>query len=153
MESVLGDYELAISERNAELKYDRLPVISGIRPQLWQLFANLVGNSLKFSRGNPKIEVSCTRLKGDEAQKHFPGANASKEYVELRFSDNGTGFDQQYAEKIFSIFQRLNTRDEFAGTGIGLPVSKKIVENHYGHITAKSELGKGATFLIYLPYK
>lgn len=153
MESVLGDYELAISERNAEVKYDRLPVISGIRPQLGQLFANLIGNSLKFSRGNPKIQVSYTRLKGEEAQKHFPGANASKEYVELRFSDNGIGFDQQYAEKIFSIFQRLNTRDEFAGTGIGLALSKKIVENHNGHITAKSELGKGATFLIYLPYK
>jgi hypothetical protein len=92
-------------------------------------------------------------MSGSEAQEQFPAADLANEYIEIRFSDNGIGFEQQYAEKIFSIFQRLNTRDEFAGTGIGLALTKKIVENHSGHITAKSELGKGATFLIYLPYK
>lgn len=153
MESVLGDYELAVTEKNAEVKYDRLPIIPGIVPQLEQLFANLVGNSLKFSKENPKIQISSRHLTGDEVLNYFPGADASREYVELCFSDNGIGFEQQYAEKIFSIFQRLNTKEEFAGTGIGLALSKKIVENHNGHIIAKSDLGKGATFLIYLPYK
>ena len=153
MESVLGDYEVAISEKNAEVVYDSLPVISGIRPQLGQLFANLVGNSLKFTKENPKIKISWRGLSGVKVKEQFPTADSAKEYIRLQFADNGIGFEQQYAERIFAIFQRLNNRDEFAGTGIGLALSKKIIENHNGYITAESELGKGATFFIYLPYK
>ncbi len=153
MESVLGDFEVAIAEKNAEVEYDSLPVVAGIRPQLGQLFANLVGNSLKFTREKPKIKISWRAMSGADARQQFPGADPNNEYIEIRFSDNGIGFEQQYAERIFSIFQRLNTRDEFAGTGIGLALSKKIIENHFGHITAKSDLGKGATFFIFLPYK
>ncbi len=153
MESVLGDFEVAIAEKNAEVEYDSLPDVAGIRPQLGQLFANLVGNSLKFTREKPKIKISWRAMSGADARQQFPGADPNNEYIEIRFSDNGIGFEQQYAERIFSIFQRLNTRDEFAGTGIGLALSKKIIENHFGHIAAKSDLGKGATFFIFLPYK
>ena len=153
MESVLGDYEVAISEKNAEVQYDALPVVSGIRSQLGQLFANLIGNSLKFTRERPRISITWKLLSGVEVQKQFSAANISIKYIELRFADNGIGFDQEYADKIFSIFQRLHNRDEFAGTGIGLALSKKIVENHHGYITAESEVGKGATFIVYLPYK
>jgi light-regulated signal transduction histidine kinase (bacteriophytochrome) len=152
MRGVISDYELLISEKNASVEYGALPVIPGNIAQLEQLFANLVGNSLKFSKERPKIAISWRQLLGGEVKEKFPAANKGKEYVEIRFSDNGIGFEQQYAEKIFAIFQRLNSRDQFAGTGIGLALSKKIVENHNGFITAVSELGKGATFFIYLPY-
>lgn len=153
VESVLSDYELLISEKNALVEYHPLPVIPAIRSQLSQLFANLLGNSLKFSREKPEIRISWKPLAGEELQGRYPTADSSKVYVELQFSDNGIGFEQQYAEKIFAIFQRLHSKDEFAGTGIGLSLSKRIVENHNGYISAKSELGKGATFFIYLPYK
>ena len=153
VQSVLGDYELLISEKNAVVKYDPLPVISGIRSQLGQLFSNLLGNSLKFSREKPEIRICWKVRAGEDLQSRFPTADASKQYIELQFSDNGIGFEQQYSEKIFAIFQRLNSRDEFAGTGIGLALSMKIVENHKGYITAESELGRGATFFIHLPYK
>lgn len=153
MENVLADYELLISEKDAVIKYDPLPVVAGIRPQLGQLFANLVGNSLKFSREKPIIRISWRQLTSHEIRQRLPSADISKEFIELSFSDNGIGFEQQYADKIFNIFQRLNSRDEFAGTGIGLALSKKIVENHNGCIRAKSEVGEGATFFISLPYK
>jgi PAS domain S-box-containing protein len=153
VQSVLGDYELLISEKHAVVKYDPLPVISGIRSQLGQLFANLLGNSLKFSREKPEIRICWSILAGEDLQGRFPTADISKQYIEFQFSDNGIGFEQQYSERIFAIFQRLNSRDEFAGTGIGLALSMKIVENHNGYISAKSALGKGATFFVYLPYK
>lgn len=152
-ENVLSDYELLIAEKNAVVVYDSLPNIPGIPLQLGQLFANLLGNSLKFSRVEPKITISWKVVKGSELRQVYPLADFTKEYIELIFSDNGIGFEQQYAEKIFTIFQRLNSREEFAGTGIGLALCKKIVENHNGYIYAKSDLDKGASFFIYLPYK
>jgi PAS domain S-box-containing protein len=153
LENILGDYEVAISEKYAEIKHDVLPIVPGIRSQLGQLFANLIGNALKFTKGRPKISITWKTLTGVEVQQQFSAANLSNKYIELRFADNGIGFDQEYTDKIFSIFQRLNNRDDFAGTGIGLALSKKIVENHHGYITAESEVGKGSTFIVYLPYK
>ena len=153
MNSVMNDYELLISEKNALVEYGQLPVIRGIKAQLGQLFANLLGNSLKFSNLAPKIAISSRLVLGSEIQHEFATANIAGEYVEVTFSDNGIGFEQQYVEKIFGIFKRLNSRDKFPGTGIGLALSKKIVDNHNGFITARSELGKGATFFIYLPHK
>jgi signal transduction histidine kinase len=120
---------------------------------LSQLFANLLGNSLKFSKVKPRIEISWKEVNGRDLRTLFPLADESKEYVELTFADNGIGFEPQYAEKIFTIFQRLNSREEYAGTGIGLALCRKIVENHNGYIYARGELGKGASFFIYLPYK
>ena len=75
----------------------------------------------------------------------------SEEFIEITINDNGIGFDEQYLDKIFTIFQRLHGRSEYSGTGIGLAISKRVVENHNGYITAKSEVGKGSTFFIYLP--
>ena len=119
--------------------------------QLQQLFSNLIFNSLKFCDKKPVIEISW---------KEYPNGNerllstlkTSKKYVHLIFKDNGIGFDQQYAEQIFVIFQRLNHRQAYERTGIGLALCKKIVENHHGVITALGELEKGATFNVYLPY-
>jgi signal transduction histidine kinase len=117
--------------------------------QINQLFLNLLSNSLKFSEGAPDINISSSILPESEIKKIGFTKNGA-EYIKLVFSDNGIGFEQQYADKIFSIFQRLHT-SQYAGTGIGLALCKKIVENHGGFITVESEPEKGTSFFIYLP--
>jgi two-component system, chemotaxis family, CheB/CheR fusion protein len=119
--------------------------------QFRQLMHNLIGNALKFS--NPKIpphikisSVNITYSKINVANLPF-----RKEYCHITVSDNGIGFEKEYAEKIFEVFQKLHSKDEYAGTGIGLAIVKKIVDNHSGMITATSELNKGTTFDIYIP--
>lgn len=150
LESVLVDFELLIEEKHAQITYDALPVLTAIPLQINQLFSNLIGNSIKFSDKAPKIEVKARRCQWNE----IPDANfATGEYLELVISDNGIGFDQKYLGKIFTIFQRLNDRVNYSGTGIGLALCKKIVENHSGYITARSAPGDGASFFIYLPYR
>jgi PAS domain S-box-containing protein len=151
LENVKSDYELLMDEKKAKIKSDVLPTVKGISLQLSQLFSNLIGNSLKFSEEEPLITISSAILRAEEVQRRNPLLDGSRNYVELIFKDNGIGFDQQYAEKIFTIFQRLNSKEEYSGTGIGLALCKKIVENHDGHIQARSELGKGAEFIVYLP--
>ncbi|WP_340696551.1 sensor histidine kinase [Flavobacterium gyeonganense] len=119
--------------------------------QFRQLLHNLIGNALKFSRNGiaPIIEIKADRIIGSKIniQVDFP----DKMYYHLQISDNGIGFEPEYKNRIFEVFQRLNTESEFTGTGIGLAIVKKIVENHKGIITANGEKDKGATFDIYLP--
>ena len=148
--NVLSDYELLIEQKQATVTSTALPVISGIPLQLNQLFSNLIGNALKFTEDKPLIQLTAEtpsplELNGNASL--YP----SQQYVKISFKDNGIGFDQHYADKIFTIFQRLNERAKYEGTGIGLALCKKIVENHHGFITATSEPGKGATFNVYLP--
>ena len=150
LENVKTDYELLITEKNAIIKNDNLPIIKGIPLQLNQLFSNLIGNSLKFSEENTLIEITTRVLSETEIFNHLYLDDDTR-YIELIFKDNGIGFEQQYADKIFTIFQRLNAKHIYSGTGIGLALCKKIVENHHGYITAVSSLGAGATFYIYLP--
>jgi PAS domain S-box-containing protein len=147
--NVVADYELLIEQKNATVTSARLPVVHGIPLQFSQLFSNLIGNALKFSDTNPLIEVSSAMAGAAEARA-MGELNPSAQYLKLIFRDNGIGFEQQYADKIFTIFQRLNDRNKYAGTGIGLAMCKKIVENHHGFITAQSEPGRGATFTVYL---
>ena len=138
VENVLFDLELIINQKNALIRSDKLPVIKAIPYQMNRLFYNLLNNSLKFSKEGiaPVIEIKCT-----QTQKE----------VEIIVTDNGIGFDQVYAEKIFSLFQRLNDRKSYTGSGIGLALCKKIVENYKGSITATSEPDKGASFTIKFP--
>lgn len=149
LDAVLVDFELLIEEKQVEIKHDLLPVITAIPLQINQLFSNMIGNSIKFSERAPKIAVRSRKLSVDEIpfDTNLPEGN----YLELVFSDNGIGFEQKYLSKIFTIFQRLNDRMSYSGTGIGLALCKKIIENHSGYITAQSEPGKGASFFIYLP--
>ncbi|MDB5228932.1 MAG: sensor signal transduction histidine kinase [Bacteroidota bacterium] len=150
VEEIKSDFELLIREKKAKIKYKKLPVISGIPLQLSQLFSNLINNSIKFSSEAPQIEIT-SRILSTEEVKAIPELNFTQKYIELKFTDNGIGFEQQYANKIFAIFQRLHEKQAYMGTGIGLALCKKIVENHHGVITAKGELGKGAVFTVYLP--
>jgi PAS domain S-box-containing protein len=150
IENIRNDFELTIAEKNAVIYYDPLPTVMGIPTQLHQLFANLMSNALKFSGNDTRITIGARILPANELQQ-LPQADPTKTYYEIIFSDNGIGFEQQYAEKIFGIFQRLENRGSYSGTGIGLALCKKIVENHGGFITASSEPGQGARFFIYLP--
>ncbi|WP_276372339.1 PAS domain S-box protein [Chryseolinea sp. H1M3-3] len=151
LENAISDYELVISEKDAIIQRDNLPTIKGIPLQMSQLFSNLLSNSLKFSKGQPVVKISSSQVTGKEIVRLFPSVDTAQPYVKIVFADNGIGFDQRYADKIFTIFQRLHSRDEYAGTGIGLALCKRIVDNHFGYIAAKGEAGKGSTFTIYLP--
>jgi signal transduction histidine kinase/CheY-like chemotaxis protein len=149
LDSVLLDFELLIEERKAKIIAEQLPTIKGVELQLQQLFANLLSNALKFSGNNPIVKISSKKLTQDDLRKYHPQADAEA-YVEIRLEDNGIGFDPKYAEQIFVIFQRLHDK-ETTGTGIGLALCKKIIENHHGFIRAESSPGNGATFFISLP--
>jgi PAS domain S-box-containing protein len=150
LNGVLQDLELLIAEKDAHISSDTLPTIRGNRTQLGQLFFNLIGNSLKFSDGAPAITIRAEVVNRDDIP-HAPASLTSERYHSLRFADNGIGFEDEYSVRIFSLFQRLHGRQDYDGTGIGLALCKKIVDNHRGYIYAKGEPGKGATFFIYLP--
>jgi signal transduction histidine kinase len=150
LRQVKGDFELLIEQKQAVIKEQGLQVITGIPLQLQQLFTNLIGNSLKFSEKQPVITITGSLLPEAEVP-FYPDLQEHVTYVKLEFSDNGIGFEQQFAERIFAIFQRLNGRKVYAGTGIGLALCKKIVENHNGVISANGKLNEGATFTVILP--
>ncbi len=152
LNTVKQDIELLLEEKKAVIKTGELPVVSGIRQQLYQLFYNLINNSIKFSTTEPVITIQHRFLSADEI-KSTPGLHNGTPYVELRFKDNGIGFEQKHARQIFTIFKRLNSRESYAGTGIGLALCKKIVDNHHGLISAHSAEGEGAEFVIVLPQR
>jgi light-regulated signal transduction histidine kinase (bacteriophytochrome) len=150
MKDVLSDFELLIEQKQAVITFTDLPVIKGISLQLHQLFSNLLSNSLKFAETQPHIAISSKILTPREVQD-YERLNKTGTYVQLVFKDNGIGFEQQFAEQIFIIFQRLNNQRTYSGTGIGLALCKKIVDHHEGIIKANSEPGQGATFTVILP--
>ena len=150
-ENVKNDFELLIQEKNAVIKVGNLPAVLGNSRQMQQLFSNIINNSLKFSAEDPLIEIYANKLSKEEVELN-PALSRRREYLQLTFKDNGIGFEQKYAEQIFSIFQRLNTKEAYPGSGVGLALCKKIVENHHGIIMARGEVGRGATIMIILPY-
>ncbi|MET3034342.1 sensor histidine kinase, partial [Flavobacterium johnsoniae] len=151
VEEVLMDFSERIEEKKAVIDLHPLGEGTVMPFQLRQLLHNLIGNALKFSRKGipPQIQIKARRVVGHKLD--FKVDYPNNIYFCLRISDNGIGFDDEYKERIFEVFQRLNTESEFSGTGIGLAIVKKIVENHKGVIKARSEKGQGATFKIFLP--
>lgn len=150
LQEVLSDFDYLIERKNAIIKTNELPTIDSIPSQLRQVFQNLIGNALKFSVDIriPHIEISSELI----ANKDFDApVSASGKYCRIIVKDNGIGFDEIYLDRIFIIFQSLNDRQTYEGTGIGLAIAKKIIEKHNGLITAKSEVGNGATFIMVLP--
>lgn len=139
--NVLSDYDLAVSEKDAVIEKDILPIVNAVPSQMHQLFSNLISNALKYSGADPLIEIKYATIVSDEG---LPIA-------EITIKDNGIGFDDQYSEQIFKLFQRLHGRSEYNGTGIGLSICKKIVDQHKGTISAKSTIGNGAAFTVLLP--
>ncbi len=152
LQDVLSDLEIKILRKQAVISCSVLPVIDAVPSQMYQLFFNLVGNALKFSRSEvtPRIEIrSENYIHTDNGQSNIP--NRYNQRVRIMILDNGIGFDQKYAEKIFVIFQRLHGKHAYEGTGIGLAICKRIVNNHDGTITASGVPGEGAVFTVELP--
>jgi signal transduction histidine kinase len=131
VDEIKTDFQLRIKETNAKIIYDQLPVLNVNRSQIKHLFQNLISNAIKFCEQPPIINISTQKIGNG---------------WEFKVSDNGIGIAEKYLDKIFVIFQRLHTRKEYEGTGIGLALCKKIVENYGGNISVESELGKGTTF-------
>lgn len=150
---VRADFELKIQETQARIDADQLPVIQAVDSQMFQLLSNLMTNALKFTKPGtpPRIRIQAGELSKSRKQQY--GLPELKRYLRLTVTDNGIGFEPEYAEKIFAIFQRLHGRAEYEGTGIGLAICRRIVENHRGHIFAESEPDKGATFTVILPFE
>ena len=145
-----SDFELPIREKNAKIVYNGLPVLKAHPLQMHQLFSNLISNALKFSSGSPVITISSQKI-AKEGMKSSPVVLTADQYLEIVVKDNGIGFEQEYENLIFSMFQRLHPRQEYAGTGIGLAICKKIMENHKGFMRAEGEPRKGSSFYLYFP--
>ncbi|CAM3054203.1 chemotaxis protein CheB [Flavobacterium frigoris] len=152
VKNVLNDFDLLIEEKKAKITIDYLPMVDAVPVQMNQLFYNLISNALKFSKTDvpPVINITSRILSEKEVEK-YPSFNPSIPYVEIIFKDNGIGFEQQYAKQIFIIFQRLHDKETYIGTGIGLALCKKIIENHHGEIFSNSKENEGAFFHVILP--
>ena len=151
LNTIIEDVKEELAGKNATIISEEICEVNIIPFQFRQLMYNLVSNALKFTKPDvvPCIIIKSSTGKGSKMnnKKLLP----DKEYCYITISDNGIGFNNEYSEKIFEVFQKLHSKDEYAGTGIGLAIVKKIIDNHNGIITAEGELGKGATFHIYIP--
>ncbi len=137
---IVDDFEIIIREKGATIEIGALPTVRANRSQMRQVFQNLLSNALKFSQPGvpPRIRITCAQERG------------AAEWI-ITIADNGIGFDAQYSDRIFTLFQRLNTKDQYEGSGIGLAITKKIIDKHGGSISVSSEEGVGSTFRIVLP--
>jgi two-component system CheB/CheR fusion protein len=152
LDEVKSDLELSIDEKKAVIESNRLPEMEIISGQIRQVFQNIISNALKFSRPDvdPKVQIHSEIV---DAARFDANPDPDGGYCRITISDNGIGFENQYAEKIFTIFQRLHPREKFEGTGIGLAITRKIIERHNGIIRAESREGEGATFVMVLPLR
>ncbi|HYV94361.1 MAG TPA: chemotaxis protein CheB [Chitinophagales bacterium] len=149
--NIIDDLEIAVKETNAEIRVDELPNIEGVPGQMHQLFQNFISNALKFNdKPKPVISVKEYKVEEKEAREWNIDPN---DFTGVSVTDNGIGFEEQYSEKIFGIFQRLHGTMEYKGTGIGLAICKKIVENHKGFIKIHSKVKEGSAFIVVLPKK
>lgn len=150
---VLNDLELLITETSAVITTEQLPEIHGDKMQLNQLFLNLISNALKFRKPGlpPVIEITGKIIMSTELPSFANVIRSASLYHQIDVSDNGIGFDQQYADRIFQLFQRLHGRSQYSGTGIGLAICERVAANHGGAITVTSKPEEGATFSIFLP--
>ena len=139
LETAKMNLKQSIKDSNANITHDPLPLIHANEPMMIQLFQNIIGNAIKYrGRENPRIHISAD--------------NGDDEYI-FSVKDNGIGIDKKHLDRIFTIFQRLHSRDEYDGTGIGLAISKRIIQKHRGKIWVKSKPGKGSTFYFTIPNK
>jgi PAS domain S-box-containing protein len=165
IKQVISDMEVSIEETGTSIELDELPVIDAIPSQMEQLFQNLISNAIKFGKKGeaPRISITSKIVGVDDienynlkdetmlAMRGFTYNWSREQFVQVEITDNGIGFDQTYAEQIFEIFQRLHSQQQVQGTGIGLAICKKIVDNHHGTISAQSISGEGAKFQLNLP--
>lgn len=153
-EKVINDLSVKIEEKKAQINVEKLPYIWGVSFQLNQLFLNLLSNALKFTaeERTPVVDITYRLVKGAEING-VEDLRKDFDYHKIIVSDNGIGFEEEYAEKIFVIFQRLHGRNHYEGTGVGLAICRRIMTNHNGFIFAESQLGEGTRFILYFPTK
>lgn len=149
---LLDDFDLRIAERQASIEVSDLCVVQGNRGQLRQVFHNLFSNALKFISSDRLPVIKIKMKKSNLKEFNIPVHNPS-EYCLITVSDNGIGFEQEYASSIFSLFETLNPKTDYEGSGIGLAIAKKIIDKHHGFIWAKSTMGEGSEFNVLLPFK
>ncbi|WP_419211295.1 ATP-binding protein [Maribacter sp. X9] len=145
------DLSSIISETSSEIHHENLPTIKGVPYQLEQLFTNLISNGIKYNtrEKTPRINITYEKVALKDIDEQF--FKVDQYYYKLCFVDNGIGFSMKHSTKIFEVFQRLHQKSDYSGTGIGLAICKKIIENHHGHIHVTSEPNRGSTFICYLP--
>ncbi|GAA4419920.1 PAS domain S-box protein [Nibrella viscosa] len=150
--AVMADLELVISEKKASIRSDTLPTIRAVNVQMHQVFYNLLNNALKFAKPDvaPIVTITCRELRRPEIREH-PDLDSHRQYVAIAVQDNGIGFNADASQKIFTMFQRLHSKQAYPGTGIGLALCKKVAQNHGGKIWAEGKPGVGATFTVILP--
>lgn len=149
LKHVIEDLEAVIESKQAVINTSHLPSIHGVPVQMSQLFHNLISNALKFSKENPIIDVTAEDVAEESISKYE--LDKARRYVAIVVSDNGIGFDEKYVSKIFVLFQRLHTIKGIDGSGVGLAICRKIVEDHRGVILANGKENEGATFTVILP--
>ncbi|QJD80164.1 PAS domain-containing sensor histidine kinase [Spirosoma rhododendri] len=152
-DAALTVLDWTITETEAQVAVDALPTVRGDAVQLGQLFQNLISNALKFRQPGvpPAIRISSHIIRAEQLPASIKPARRMAFYCRIDVADNGIGFEEKYLDRIFQVFQRLHGKDQYAGTGVGLAICEKVVANHGGAITAISQPGLGATFMIYLP--
>ncbi|MHA4844331.1 ATP-binding protein [Flavitalea antarctica] len=153
VKAVLIDFEVKIQEKNAVVHFPQMPAIQGIKLQLNQLFYNLLGNALKFTIPGqaPEVLISVREIDDVKAKQYIAKPFRETCYLHIRFADNGIGFEQEQSEQIFEVFSRLYPREVYEGSGIGLALCRRIVQNHRGCLFATSAPGKGSSFDIIIP--
>lgn len=153
VEGVLDDLELEVQQKKARVQVEHLPRIRGSRRQIQQLLQNLIGNALKYTKADvtPEIKITYRKVMGKETGRQLPPEAMDRCFHEIAVVDNGVGFDQRDADRIFTVFTRLHSHKEFPGSGIGLSIVKKVVDGHHGFVWAESERGEGSTFTVLLP--
>ncbi|MEP7092862.1 MAG: ATP-binding protein [Flavobacterium sp.] len=151
VKKVVQDMKDTITEKNAIIDSTNLPELDVIPYQIQQLFTNLISNAIKYSRPDiqPEIKIDVQEATATEIEEIM--GNPHVFYIKIIIRDNGIGFGREYENRIFDPFYRLHSHDEYQGSGIGLTLSKKIVENHKGFITVSSTINRGTTFNLYFP--
>jgi PAS domain S-box-containing protein len=153
VKEVLDDMEVTIIEKGAIIDVRQLPHVKGDQRQLRQLFQNLITNAVKYHKQGevPHVQLTAQLVKGGDIEACIPGERKSALYHQIQVRDNGIGFHPDDSERIFRLFQRLHGKAEYPGTGVGLAIVQKVVENHHGFIWAESRPDEGATFKVLLP--
>lgn len=154
MDNVLLDLELQVDEKKARIKVHDLPSVKGYKRQLQQLFQNLVSNALKYNKPGiaPVVAINSQIVTGRDVEDNVLPEQAAQPFYLIEVHDNGIGFEQEYAERIFGMFQRLHGKAAYPGTGVGLSITRKVIENHNGYIWAESQPNVGTTFKVLLPH-
>jgi PAS domain S-box-containing protein len=152
VQRVLEDLDLEVQQKGARITIDHLPTVKGNKRQMQQLLQNLLSNALKYTKPGvaPQVHIACQKVRAGEAKAGLP-VDGDTPYYLLEVRDNGIGFEPAEAERIFNVFTRLHGNAEYKGTGIGLSIVRKVVENHNGFVWAESTPGEGAAFKVLLP--